>query len=208
MEKSLRGLFVELPNGGFAMYYPKTFAVNRMISDHYIYSAIAQGQILESYVNLYRKYKKPEFLHTARKIMLSLAYPYEKGGVALSDKALLEFPNYSSVPEVILNGDTLVHLRDYIAFTKDRDALRLYNSNMRFLVKILSYYDAPSLNLSRYSDVTPYRFTILSHSDFTPLNGNEKTQAPFRIVILYKPKIKDLKHSGMLKEARVQVNNK
>jgi hypothetical protein len=191
LEMGARDLLVTLPNGGLAFYYPKTFKVQRMIGNLYRYSAYAQGSMVETYLRLHQKYPGKDYLKMAEKAYLSMRFPYEKGGVGLSDRAFLEFPNYNSIPEIILNGwlDALVHVRNYAEYSKDEEALALVQSQIEFLSVVLPYYDAPSLRLSRYSDVSPYLFSVYSDN----LEPEGINQEPLRIVLLHQPKVKGLK---------------
>ena len=45
---------VELPNGGLALYYPKSIDTARLQVNEPIYSGIAQGQILAGFTRLIR----------------------------------------------------------------------------------------------------------------------------------------------------------
>lgn len=98
----------------------------------------------------------------ARLAFEALRWPFEKGGVNLADRALLEMPSFAGPPEIVLNGwiDALIHIRDYVEITGDENALEFFRTNISFLAEILPNFDAREVRISRYSDVSPYRARV------------------------------------------------
>ena len=160
--------FVRLPNGGLALYYPKTFRVTRLKCQEYIYSAIAQGQLLAGYSRLAKSpHLSPETRATWRDmsaaIAASLQFPFQDGGVNLEGKVLLETPNFRSPPEIILNGwiDALIHLHDYLDDGHGTATLRdLFDANIETLAQLLPQFDDERMRLSKYSNLSPYRLRL------------------------------------------------
>lgn len=157
--------FSALPNGGAALYYPHTFRVTRLQTKEYIYSGIAQAQLLAGYARLARSPALSESDRThwrdfAERIVRSLEFPFERGGVNMEGKALLETPNFRSPPEIVLNGwlDALIHLHDYIEdFSLSGSLRELFEANIRALADLLAQFDDEHLRLSKYSNLSPYR---------------------------------------------------
>ena len=183
--RSILQYFVELPNGGLALYYPSTIRTARLQVNEPIYSGIAQGQLLAGFTRLIRDGFNPEkgrdWRDIAARIAKSLAFPFEKGGVCVDGKIVLEAPNFRACPEIILNGwmDALLHLHDYLHFVPDREMQELFERNVAALVELLPQFDAPEAKLSRYSDLCPYVFR--AHFD-----GAVRGPAP-RAIVEYLP---------------------
>jgi hypothetical protein len=80
----------------------------------------------------------------------------------LAGRAVLEMPSFAGPPEIILNGwiDALLHIRDYAEAADDKEAMEFFKRNVAFMTEILPYFHAPEANISRYSDVSPYRVKI------------------------------------------------
>ena len=156
-------LCVELPNGGLALYYPKTISAARLQSNDYIYSGIAQGQLLAAFTRLMKAPEAgdpAEWREAARRVALSMQFPFEKGGVCLDGNAILEVPNFRSCPEIVLNGwtDALIRLHDYLETALDGEFAEFYERNLAALAQLLPSFDAPDAQLSRYSNLCPYVF--------------------------------------------------
>jgi len=156
-------LCVELPNGGLGLYYPKTISAARLQGSEYIYSGIAQGQLLAAFTRLMKAPEAGEpgeWREAARRIALSMQFPFEMGGVCLDGNAILEVPNFRSCPEIVLNGwtDALIRLHDYLETVPDRDFAEFYERSLAALVQLLPSFDAPDAQLSRYSNLCPYVF--------------------------------------------------
>lgn len=151
-----------LPNDGLAWYYPKHYRVARMLGDELKFSSISQGTIIAGLVGI-AKANKDIDINLARRAYLAMEWPFEKGGINLAGRAVLEMPSFSGPPEIILNGwiDALLHIRDYAEAADDGDAMQFFRQNVSFLTEILPNFDAPEANISRYSDVSPYRVKVL-----------------------------------------------
>lgn len=155
------GVAYELPNGGLAWYYPRYYNVARMLGDHLKYSSISQGTILSGLTEIAEQNDSIDFGY-AGKAYMAMLWPFERGGVNLANRAVLEMPSFESAPEIILNGwiDALLHIRDYAETTGNEEAMGFFRENIRFLVKILPVFDAPEAGISRYSDSSPYRVKV------------------------------------------------
>ena len=178
-------LCVELPNGGLALYYPETINAARLQCNDYIYSGIAQGQLLAAFTRLMKAPEAGdpgEWREAARRIALSMQFPFEKGGVCLDGNAILEVPNFRSCPEIVLNGwtDALIRLHDYLETTPDRDFIEFYERNLAALVQLLPSFDAPDAQLSRYSNLCPYVFR--AH-----VNASRSSRVLPRVIVEYSP---------------------
>ena len=164
----VRELFTELPNGGAALYYPKSFRLTRLQTREYLYSAIAQAQLLAGYSRLAHAAAVPEperirWRDFAVYLAKSLEFPFEHGGVNMEGRVLLEAPNFRSAPEIILNGwmDALIHLHDYISEFGIANSLQeLFEANVRALSHLLPQFDDEHLRLSKYSNLSPYRARV------------------------------------------------
>lgn len=184
--RSILQYFVELPNGGLALYYPSTIRTARLQVNEPIYSGIAQGQLLAGFTRLIRDGFYPEkgrdWREIAAGVAKSLVFPFEQGGVCVDGKIVLEAPNFRACPEIILNGwiDALLHLHDYLHFAPDREMQEFLDSNIAALVELLPHFDAPEAKLSRYSDLCPYVFR--AHFD-----GANRGSAP-RVIVEYLPR--------------------
>jgi len=114
-----------------------------------------------------------------------MEWPFEKGGVNLAGRAVLEMPSFNGPPEVILNGwiDALLHIRDYARTAGDVEAMDFFKANIQFLVDILPVFDCREAGISRYSDVSPYRawITLATPADIDSIR------------LLYRPKFDYLK---------------
>lgn len=181
-------LCVELPNGGLALYYPNTISAARLQSNDYIYSGIAQGQLLAAFTRLIQAPEAGdagEWREAARRTALSMEFPFEKGGVCLDGNAILEVPNFRSCPEIVLNGwtDALIRLRDYLEVAPDHGLAKFYERNLAALVQLLPSFDAPDAQLSRYSNLCPYAFRAHTSTARTSLSTP-------RVIIEYSP-VKD-----------------
>ena len=155
------GMAYELPNGGLAWYYPRHYAVSRMMGHDLKYSCISQGSLLSGFIE-YEEHNKGIELDIARRAFLAMMWPYEKSGVNLSGVAVLEMPSFSGAPEIILNGwiDSLLNIREYAQLRDDDEAWAFFRRNIAFMAEILPVFDAPEANISRYSDLSPYRATV------------------------------------------------
>lgn len=162
----------ELPNGGLAWYYPRHYQVARMLGENLKYSSISQGTILAGLTGMAEAGVTDMTL--AEKAYKAMLWPFEKGGVNLADRAVLEMPSFSGPPEIILNGwiDALLHIRDYGEISGNDEAIDFFARNVSFLAEILPEFDSREAGLSRYSDVSPYRVKIrlTSPEDFDSLN--------------------------------------
>ena len=159
--------FIELPNQGAALYYPKTFRLARLRSREYVYSAIAQGQLLAGYARLAQSSvasppERAAWADLATKIAASLLFPFSDGGVNMEGRVLLEVPNFRSPPEIVLNGwmDALIHLHDYLGVGGTAELQSAFDANVATLAKLLPHFDDESSRLSRYSNVSPYRVRV------------------------------------------------
>lgn len=150
----------ELPNGGRAWYYPRHYRVARMLGPHLKYSSISQGTIIAGLTAMSEKGVIGRDL--AERAFLAMRWPFEKGGVNLADRAVLEMPSFSGPPEIILNGwiDALIHIRDFGEIHRNAEALDFFKRNTAFLATILPNFDDRSSTISRYSDVSPYRAKV------------------------------------------------
>ncbi len=151
----------ELPNGGLAWYYPRHYRVSRMLGHDLKYSNISQGALFAGLAAVALSHEEVDDGY-ARAAFQALSWPFEKGGVNLADRALLEMPSFAGPPEIILNGwiDTLLHLRDYAEAFEDEEALRAFTNHVAFLAEVLPNFDDRQAGISRYSDVSPYRVTV------------------------------------------------
>jgi hypothetical protein len=176
-------LAADLPNGGLAWYYPKHYAVARMLGHRLKYSSISQGTILSGLVAMAQE--NPHIpMDLARRAYLAMEFPFEQGGVNLDGRAVMEMPSFAGPPEIILNGwiDALLHIRDYAEASGDGGASVFFKQNVAFLAEVLPNFDARDASISRYSDVSPHRVkvTLASPDDADTLR------------VLYVPKIEGL----------------
>ena len=155
--------FVELPNGGLALYYPKTFPNVRLRCAEYIYSGLAQGQLLAGFARLIREPglapgRKAAWKAAAEKLALSLRFPFEKGGVSIGERIVLEASNFRAPPEISLNGwlYALLCLDRYIQDTGDGAQGAFLQANFAALAQLLPLFDDAHLRLSKYSTASPY----------------------------------------------------
>ncbi len=150
----------ELPNGGLAWYYPRHYRVARMLGEKLKYSSISQGTIVAGLSRMTEAGVVERDL--PKRAFAAMHWPFEKGGINLAGRALLEMPAFYGPPEIILNGwiDALIHTRDYAQLNDDAEALQLFKANVAFLVRIIGNFDARDAGLSRYSDVSPYRVKV------------------------------------------------
>lgn len=174
----------ELPNGGLAWYYPRHYNVSRMLGTHLKYSAISQGSIIAG-LSAASKHNERISSKLAERAFSAMYWPFEKGGVNLYDVAVLEMPSFAGPPEIVLNGwlDALIHIRDYGVEQNDARAIGLFKKNIAFLAKILPNFDVSDQNISRYSDLSPYRVKATTDSE----------QSVGSMRVLYIPKISELK---------------
>jgi hypothetical protein len=172
----------ELPNGGLAWYYPRHYRVARMLGEKLKYSSISQGTIVAGLTQLAAAGVVPR--DVPKRSFAAMHWPFEKGGINLAGRALLEMPAFHGPPEIILNGwiDALIHTRDYGELNGDAEALKLFKTNIAFLIDIIANFDARDAGLSRYSDVSPYRVKVrvASPHDIRSLQ------------VLYRPRVEGL----------------
>ncbi|MEM5502239.1 D-glucuronyl C5-epimerase family protein [Ahrensia kielensis] len=150
-----------LPNGGLAWYYPRHYNVARMLGPYLKYSAISQGTLLGGFAAAGDRH---DFLaRSAKETFKAFLWPFQLGGVNLNNVAVLEMPSFAGPPEIILNGwiDALLHIRDYGEKYSDHEALNLFSNNINFLTEILPLFDCREQNISRYSDLCPYRAKVV-----------------------------------------------
>ncbi len=200
--RRVQDYFVELPNGGLALYYPRSIRTARLQVNEPIYSGIAQGQLLAGFTRLIRDGVKADadgdWHRIAAAIAKSMTFPFEKGGVCVDGKVILETPNFRACPEAILNGwiDALIHLNDYLQFVPDKDMETFYGRNIEALIEMLPAFDDQRAALSRYSNLCPYTFRV----HFAAV----RNASPSRVMIDYVPvtagyssfAIADLWHPG------------
>ena len=157
---------VELPNGGLALYYPKSIDTARLQVNEPIYSGIAQGQILAGFTRLIRDQvaqNGPRSWHEiAERVALSIMFPFEEGGICVDGKIILETPNFRACPETILNGwiDALIRFYDYLQFVPNRGYQEFYDRNLAALSELLPDFDNAQAQLSLYSNLCPYNFRV------------------------------------------------
>jgi hypothetical protein len=159
--KGVLSIAYELPNGGLAWYYPRHFKVARMLGRRLKYSAISQGTLMAG-LAAQAKANPDIDKGLSKAAFRALLWPYERGGVNLADRAVLEMPLFAGPPEIILNGwiDALLHTRDYAEAMHDDEAIAFFRRNIGFLVDILPLFDCRDAQISRYSDLSPYRAKI------------------------------------------------
>lgn len=160
LAEATRSFAHELPNGGLAWYYPRHYQVARMLGDKLKYSSISQGTIISGLTGMAAAgAASPDLAARAFDAML---WPFEKGGVNLAGRAVLEMPSFAGPPEIILNGwiDALIHIRDYAETSGNQKAMEFFRTNVAFLAKVLPNFDAPDVTISRYSDLSPYRVKV------------------------------------------------
>ncbi len=177
-------LCIELPNGGLALYYPRSVRTVRLLSNSYIYSGIAQGQLLAAYTRLLKEAHGGRFYNwrpVAAAIAKSLQFPFENGGVCVDNSIILEAPNFRSCPEIILNGwqDALLHLHDYLQISEDKNLYEFYDRNIAALADLLPDFDDEESHLSRYSNLCPYLFRV----HFRRTKGKD---SPPRVAVEYR----------------------
>lgn len=160
---------VKLPNGGIAWYYPDHYPLSRMRGPGLVYSAISQSEILAGLVHADQLHNGA-FKQEVEDALDGLLFDYYRGGVSLHDLAMLEIPLYHSAPEIILNGwlHALLHLNDYTLLYDDHEVARILAKNLAFLADTLEYFNYPENNLSRYSDLSPYRVRVSYEGDAAP----------------------------------------
>jgi hypothetical protein len=162
--RNLLDYAVELPNGGLAIYYPKSIDTARLQVNEPIYSAIAQGQLLAGFTRLIRDQvpqKGARSWHEiAERIALSLMFPFEQGGVCIDGKIMLEAANFRACPETILNGwiDALIRFHDYLELVPNRTLREFLDRNIAALCEMLPDFDSKEAQLSLYSNLCPYVF--------------------------------------------------
>jgi len=151
----------ELPNGGLAWYYPRHYKVARMLGPRLRYSAISQGTLMSGLAAMSRATPLIDS-YWSKAAFRAFLWPFERGGVNLADRAVLEMPLFAGPPEIILNGwiDALLHTRDYGELMQDNEAIEFFRKNVTFLVNILPIFDCREARISRYSDLSPYRAKI------------------------------------------------
>ncbi|WP_319532655.1 D-glucuronyl C5-epimerase family protein [uncultured Cohaesibacter sp.] len=172
----------KLPNGGLAWYYPPHYNVSRMLGGKLKYSSISQGTIIAGLTEMAKQGVVDQSL--PRRAFDALLWPFEKGGVNLANKAVLEMPSFAGPPEIILNGwiDAIIHINDYATWSNDDDAREFAKDNVLFLSQIIQNFDCGEMGISRYSDLCPYRTKIyLASPDDVP-----------SLQILYRPKFDGL----------------
>ncbi len=151
-----------LPNGGLAIYYPRHYPLNRMRGSELVYSAISQSEILCGLLRAEAKTGDPAIRATTDRVLAGLLYPFENGGVNLSDVAFLELPLFRANPEVILNGwlHALLNLND-LALARGRADIadRVARNLAFFATHHLAWYDS-ARHISRYSDTCPLRVEV------------------------------------------------
>ncbi|MGD0142968.1 MAG: D-glucuronyl C5-epimerase family protein [Rhizomicrobium sp.] len=184
---------VELPNGGLALYYPKTIRTARLQVNDPIYSAMAQAQLLAGYTKLARDAPESaepgiDWRDVAARLATAMTFPFEKGGVCVDGSVLLETPNFRACPETILNGwmDALIHLYDYLCLFPNREMEEFYRRNLEALCEMLPVFDDADARLSRYSNLCPYEFRI-------HFNASLRGLAP-HVMVEYVPR--DARHGG------------
>lgn len=171
-----------LPNGGLAWYYPRHYQVARMLGANLKYSSISQGTIIAGLTGMAEAGSADPQL--AAKAFEAMLWPFEKGGVNLAGRAVLEMPSFAGPPEIILNGwiDALIHMRDYGEISGNQKALDFFKTNVAFLADILPNFDARDVTISRYSDLSPYRVKARL----------ARPQDVDTLQVLYRPKIEGL----------------
>lgn len=163
--EAIVSLAMNLPNGGLAWYYPRHYQVARMMGPHLKYSAISQGTLIAGLTAAAES--NPEIsIEYAERAFQAMFWPFDKGGVNLDGKSVLEMPAFAGPPEIILNGwiDALLHIRDYALEVGDAEAIKLFEDNIAFLVETLPNFDARDQRISRYSDLSPYRVNVTLES--------------------------------------------
>lgn len=182
----IKAIGYQSQDGGLAFYYPEHYTLDRMIGPDISYSAISQSQLVAGFVHA--DSLKEEVPYYVKETVKSLLYDYYKGGVNLSNKALLEMPLLRSAPEIILNGwlHALVHLNDYARIYKDSATNQILKSNLEFLITHHNNWYDSSKNISLYSDLSPYNGRISFNI------GNTVTEQ--EIMIRYLSKIKGIKN--------------
>lgn len=168
-KKAINSISYNLPGTkSKAFYYPDYYPLNRMSGPDLMYSAISQSEILAGIIKLEQKNNNYRLLVDSIKEALLL--DYYKGGVNLSNKALLEIPLFRSSPEIILNGwlHALLHLNDYCRIYEDSAAIEILKSNINFLSQNISDWYNEDLNISLYSNTTPYYLKIKTIDSYLP----------------------------------------
>jgi len=167
---AMQNVGVRLPNGGLAFYYPKQIRIARLEGPDYVYSGMTAADVLAGYTAVLKKNPSAKSWCDAREAFLAMSYPWDKGGVNLAGRAILELPLFRSAPEIVLNGwlHALLFLQDYVTLTGDAEAADLLNNNVKFLASTLSHYDDETVGLSRYSDLSPYSISITCERDAEP----------------------------------------
>jgi hypothetical protein len=169
--KGMREIGVSVPNGGIAFYYPKHIEIARLLGPDYHYSSMTAADILSGLAKAawLEQTAPPDLVD---RILDSLTFNYEHGGVNLADKALLELPLFKSAPEIVLNGwlHSLVHLyevqrvipEEHETLNARKRIAKILKNNIEFLASIIHQFDAPSVRLSRYSNLSPYTVRIVA----------------------------------------------
>ena len=147
-------------NDGLAWFYPSHYKNVRMQGPFWRYSCISQGTILAGFTR--RAINTDGDFSIARKVFKGMMLDYFEGGVNLENRALLEMPSYLGAPEIILNGwlDALIHIQDYAEASGDEEAQEFLLRNLLFLAETLDHFDVPGEEISRYSDLCPYRISL------------------------------------------------
>lgn len=156
-------LGAELPDGGgVAFFYPNQYPLSRMSGPDYMYSAISQSEILAGFMRIDRIRRSADSSSRLASVRDALFYPYEMGGVNLSDVAQLELPLFRANPEIILNGwlHSLMHLNDYAIEYDDPEVAEYVARNLRFFARNNEAWFDESNSVSRYSDTSPHRIVI------------------------------------------------
>jgi hypothetical protein len=186
--RNLRRRLIELPNGGLALYYPGTIRAVRLQTNEPIYSGIAQGQLLAGYMRLMRDRigsadDAAEWRTSAFRVARSMMFPFEKGGVCVDGKIILEAPNYRACPETILNGwvDAMLHFHDYIRIFPNKEMTEFYERNLAAVTELLPSFDDEKARLSRYSNLSPYVFRVR-------FRGLHHEQTPPHVRVEYAPR--------------------
>lgn len=156
-----------LPNGGLSWYYPNDYKLNRMIGKTF-YSCISQSEFLSAFCLLYDN--KLIDIGLLNQVFDSFLYDGE-GGIFYND-SLLELPLDRNYPEIILNGwlHAITRIIDYYKLTGLQK--EFLDKNLKKLSEILYKFDDEEHKLSKYSDMCPYKITILNSKNTYVLYDN------------------------------------
>lgn len=148
------------------------------------YSAMAQGQAIETMVYAYRQSKNTKYLEVAKKLLKPLWVEVNKGGVTvkLSDTAYWyeEFASKSIEPPMVLNGNIfcLFGVYTYYLETNDPEAKTLFDYGINALLATIDKFD---FNGWTYYDLKKKVSTDYYHSVHVSqmkrlyeITGNEK----------------------------------